>query len=72
MVFRNLLFVSNTLYGFKIDEMREFFLTKITLQTFNMYFKNSRAIQGKAFRHLWQMKNLEKFVYFSGVFNLSL
>jgi hypothetical protein len=25
MVFRDLLFVSNTSYGYKIDEMREFF-----------------------------------------------
>ncbi len=32
-----------------------------------MDFKNSQARQGRAFRHLWQMK---KFVYFLGVFNV--
>ncbi len=40
--------------------------------TFLLDFKNSQARQGRAFRHLWQMKKLGKFVYFLGVFNLSL
>ncbi len=34
MVFRDLLFVSDISNGFKIDEMREFFLTKITFKLF--------------------------------------
>ncbi len=47
-------------YGSKIDEMKEFFLTKITLQDFYIDFKNSQARQGRAFRHLWQMKKFGK------------
>ena len=60
MIFRDLLFVSNTSYGSNFDEMREFFKAKITLQTFYMDFKNSQARQGSAFRHLWQMKKFGK------------
>ncbi len=42
MVFRDLLFVSNTSYGSKIEEMREFFNKKC------LDFKNSQARQGRA------------------------
>ncbi len=58
-VFRDLLFVSYSLYGSKIDETREF-LNKNYLISFFMDFKNSQAGQGRAFRHLWQMKKLGK------------
>ena len=60
MVFRDLLFVSNTSYGPKIDEMREFFFNKNYLISFFMDFKNSQARQGRAFRHLWQMNKFGK------------
>jgi len=59
MVFRDLLIVSNTLYGSKIDEMRDF-LSKNYLHAIYMDFKNSQARQGRAFRHRWQMKKLGK------------
>jgi len=53
VVFRNLLFVSNSSY--------------VTLQTFYMDFKNSQARQGRAFRHLWQMKKFGKICLLFGI-----
>jgi len=51
MVFRDLIFVSNTSHGSKIDEMREL-LNKNYLISFLYGFQNSKARQGRVFRHL--------------------
>ncbi len=63
MVFRYLLFVSNTLYGSKIDKKREF-LKKITLSDFIWILKILKPDRAcRAVRHHWQKKKNWKYVF---------